>query len=112
MRADLTRYTRLREAEPQLGRAAADAARSAAALAQSGGAAPPAQVTAAPAAPAESDEAYRRKLDTLGVGELFALADEMKQVGQGARMRQALRALLSRLPDHALAKTATEQLSQ
>lgn len=63
-------------------------------------------------AEAAAQQAFQDRLGTMNPGQLFALADEMGVAGDGSRARQALRALVSRFPDHALAGTAATQLAK
>ncbi len=46
----------------------------------------------------------------LGVGELYAHADELHRKGEYDRARKAFRALIRRFPDHALATEAAKRL--
>lgn len=62
---------------------------------------------------AEAEQAkFAAGLETLGVGALFALADEMAEAGDTAKARQALRTLIQRFPDNALAAQAAAQLGK
>lgn len=63
------------------------------------------------AAVERADEAFRQGLATKNAGELFALADEQRAAGDNDKARAALRALVSRYPDHPLAVTAAQQMS-
>lgn len=60
---------------------------------------------------ARADAAFQAKLKTANAGELFALADELKQGGQNDQSRQALRSLVSRFPNSPLAPVAAQQMS-
>lgn len=64
-------------------------------------------------AAAEKEEAeFQASLKTKNPGQLFALADQLRSDGDTYRAREALRALVSRFPDHPLAVTAAQQMSQ
>jgi hypothetical protein len=63
------------------------------------------------AAAEQADSNYRAKVQAGNPGELLALASEMKDAGDLARSREALRALVARYPDHPLAASAVRQLS-
>ncbi|RYD86038.1 MAG: tetratricopeptide repeat protein [Verrucomicrobiaceae bacterium] len=63
------------------------------------------------AAQAQADAAFQARLKSGNPGELFALADELKQSGQEDRARQALRALVSRFPNSPLAPVAAQQMA-
>jgi hypothetical protein len=69
-------------------------------------AAPSMEKAGSPAAAAAADT-----LEALPVGALFAAADEAASKGDKAGARAALRALLRRFPDHALAAAAAKQLT-
>jgi len=69
----------------------------------------PGNVAAAPPSAAAIPGAG--SLETMSVGALFAAADEMASKGDKPGARAALRALLRRFPDHALAATAAQQLT-
>ena len=56
-------------------------------------------------------QAFKDSLGTMNPGQLFAKADELSAQGDKVRAREALRALVSRYPDHALAGSAAQQLS-
>lgn len=72
-----------------------------------------AQRAAEAQAAAEREEAeFQAGLKTKSAGQLFALADELRANGDVDRGREALRALVSRFPDHPLALNAAQQLSQ
>lgn len=63
-------------------------------------------------AEAQAAEAkFRQDLETLNVGQLFALADELTVAGNAQKARSVRRALISRFPDHPLAAQAVQQLS-
>ena len=59
---------------------------------------------------ANEERARAEKLAQAGPGELFVLADEAKSRNDKAGARAALRALIKRFPDHALAKSAAAEL--
>jgi len=66
------------------------------------------------AAEAESGKAgrdFKAKLTTANAGQLFAMADEFERAGDTDKAGQALRALLTRFPDHGLAVTAAQRLT-
>ena len=56
--------------------------------------------------------AFDSSLERAAVGELFAIADELKSKGDTQRAREALRKLLSRFPDHRLAPVAAGMLTE
>ena len=60
---------------------------------------------------ARDERQFQTSLNSLNVGQLFAKADELKSQGDSAKSRDALRALIARFPNHALATTAAQQLS-
>lgn len=60
---------------------------------------------------ARDEQQFQASLNSLNVGQLFAKADEFKSQGDSAKSRDALRALIARFPNHALATTAAQQLS-
>jgi TolA-binding protein len=64
----------------------------------------------AAAVQAAETRARTDKLAQAGPGELFVLADEYKSQNDKAGARAALRALIKRFPDHALAKSAAAEL--
>lgn len=59
----------------------------------------------------QAAHAFRASLDSLNPGQLFARADELFSGGDKAAARQALRALIARFPDHALAEKAAQQMA-
>ena len=60
---------------------------------------------------ARDEQQFQASLKSMNAGQLFAKADEFKSQGDSAKSRDALRALITRFPDHALATTAAQQLS-
>jgi hypothetical protein len=56
--------------------------------------------------------AFQDALESMNPGQLLALANEMSTAHTTLRARQALRALVSRFPDHPLAVTAAAQLAE
>lgn len=68
------------------------------------------QRAAAQAEAARIEQQFRTSLQTMNPGQLFAKADELNAKGDRARAREALRALVSRFPDHPLALTAARQM--
>lgn len=59
-----------------------------------------------------ADKAYVASLTKLGPGALFNLADTKRREGDTDKERQALRALIGRFPNHAMAGAAAQQLSR
>jgi len=57
------------------------------------------------------EQKFRSELAALNAGQLFALADELRDAGKADLARQALRALVSRFPDHPLASQAATSLA-
>lgn len=62
-------------------------------------------------ADAATAQAFKDSLGAMNAGQLFAKADELSVLGDRAKAREALRALVSRFPDHALAATAAQQMT-
>jgi len=58
------------------------------------------------------DAEFQKSLATKNAGQLFALSDELRAAGETDKARATLRALVSRFPDHPLAVTAAQQMSQ
>lgn len=98
----------IRQAKPTIDAAYARIQGSLAATRSAAGAAGAGAI--APAAPVAAPAA-RSDLNTLPVGALFAVADEAVARGDRSGAREALRALLRRFPDHALAARAATLLS-
>lgn len=63
------------------------------------------------AAKEKEERAFATSLTTLGVGQLFAKADELDQAGEADKARQVRRALVSRFPNSPLAAQAAAQMS-
>ena len=62
-------------------------------------------------ADAAAAQAFKDGLVGMNAGQLFAKADELSAQGDQAKAREALRTLIARFPDHALALTAAQQLA-
>jgi hypothetical protein len=54
---------------------------------------------------------FSANLQTMNPGQLFALADKLNSEGQTPQAREALRTLVSRFPNHALAAAAARQMA-
>lgn len=63
------------------------------------------------AANAVAAQKFQTKLKTLGAGDLFVLADTLKEQGDTDKQHQALRALVSRFPTSKLAVNAAQQMA-
>jgi hypothetical protein len=59
----------------------------------------------------QAEAEFQSSLKTMGAGQLFAKADELRRAGQTDKSLQMLRALVSRFPNSPLAGTAAQQLS-
>ncbi|CAN5872804.1 hypothetical protein BH11PSE1_BH11PSE1_15160 [soil metagenome] len=70
-----------------------------------------AQAAKAAATRAAADQAFQAGLKTKNAGQLFVLADDLRNGGEPQKARDALRALISRFPDSPLSATAAQQLS-
>jgi hypothetical protein len=57
------------------------------------------------------EQKFKTDLAGMNVGQLFALADELQAAGRTDPARQAMRALVTRFPDHPLATQAAANLS-
>jgi hypothetical protein len=64
----------------------------------------------AAAAQQARDDAFNAGLQKLNAGQLFVRATDMQEAGDSERARAALKALLNRFPDSALAAQAAQQL--
>ncbi|MBX7249268.1 MAG: hypothetical protein K1X35_09535 [Caulobacteraceae bacterium] len=54
---------------------------------------------------------FKARLANANAGQLYAMADQFERAGDTEKAGDALRALLTRFPDHALAVTAAQHLS-
>ena len=63
-------------------------------------------------AEAKAEAAFQSTVTKGNAGQLFALADELREAGKAAKSREVLRTLVSRFPEHPLAANAAQQLSQ
>jgi TolA-binding protein len=63
------------------------------------------------AAADKAERAFKARLAMLNAGQLFVLADELKAEGKTTQAREALRTLIVRFPDHALASNAATTLA-
>lgn len=59
---------------------------------------------------AQREQAFKDQLQRANAGELFALADQWREQRDADKARQALRALITRFPNHPLATAAAGQL--
>ena len=59
----------------------------------------------------QADREFKAKLSKLNAGQLYVMADELKAAGKTAQAREALHALITRFPDHALAANAATMLA-
>ncbi len=59
---------------------------------------------------AQREQAFKDQLQRANAGELFALADQWREQRDADKARQALRALITRFPNHPLANAAAGQL--
>lgn len=59
----------------------------------------------------QADKTFKAKLAAANAGQLYVMADEYERGGDSDKAGQALRALLTRFPDHGLAVTAAQRLS-
>lgn len=62
-------------------------------------------------ASAMAEKQFRNTLKMLNAGQLFSKADELSSSGDPLKAREVLRALVSRFPDHPLANTAAQKMS-
>jgi hypothetical protein len=60
---------------------------------------------------AAQEREFRDRLLTLNPGQLYAMADDLRAGGNNDKSRQALRTLIARFPNHALAGIAAESLA-
>jgi hypothetical protein len=54
---------------------------------------------------------FKAQLTRLNAGQLYVMADELKTAGKSTQAREALHALISRFPEHALAGNAASMLT-
>lgn len=59
----------------------------------------------------DRQRAFAQQLESMNPGQLFALQDQLASAGNVNGAKDALRALLQRFPDHALAAVAAQRLS-
>jgi hypothetical protein len=59
----------------------------------------------------QAERDFKAQLTRLNAGQLYVMADEMKTAGKPAQAREALHALITRFPDHALAGNAASMLA-
>ena len=60
---------------------------------------------------ARAEQQFRDSLNTMNPGQMFAKADELNDLGDSAKSKEVLRALISRFPNHALAGAAAQRLT-
>lgn len=63
-------------------------------------------------AAAERERQFHAELQHANPGQLYALADQWREQGDADKARQALRAMVTRFPDHALTASAVSQLNR